>query len=317
MRRLLLLTLTLCCAAAIAPAASQAYVTGFSEQQANMFTNTYFKALKIKYARLIVSWDVAKASNGETLATAQWLAAARSNKVRPLIAFNYRQGCFNPVTSSIPRTARCKPPSSAAFRSAFKAFRKQYPWVKEYSPWNEANHYSQPVAGNPKLAASYYNVVRSACKGCRIVALDVLDQHTVRRSKYCKKGCFSAVDYYQRWKHYAKGHPSIFGLHNYTGTNRFRSSTTNAFVRATPGQVWLTETGGLVRLGNSFNYSLSRAAKALKYMFKLAKSNRQIKRLYIYQWNGAPRGARFDAGVVGPDGRPRPGYTVIKKALHR
>ena len=318
MRRLLLLTLTLLCCAAAAPAASQAYVTGFSEQQAAMFTNPLFTALKVKYARLIVSWDVAKVNNDERARTDQWLAAARAAKVHPLVSFNFRQGCFNPITSKISTAKRCKAPSSSSYKSAFKAFRKRYPSVKEYSPWNEANHYSQPVATNPKLAASYYNVARSACKGCHIVALDVLDQHTVRRSKYCRKGCLSAVDYYKRWKRYAKGRPSIFGLHNYTGTNRYRSGTTNAFVRATPGQVWLTATGGIVRLGNSFPYSTSRAAKALKYMFKLAKSNRQIKRLYIYQWTGAVKGARFDAGVVGPDGKTkRPGYNVIKKALHR
>jgi hypothetical protein len=259
---------------------------------------------------------VAKLNNAERLRADQWLAAARAARVHPLVSFNFRQGCFNPVTSKISTAARCKAPSSSSYKSAFKAFRKRYPFVKEYSPWNEANHYSQPVATNPKLAASYYNVVRSACRGCRIVALDVLDQHTVRRSKYCRKGCLSAVDYYKRWRRYAK-RPSIYGLHNYTGTNRYRSGTTNAFARATRGQVWLTETGGIVRLGNSFPYSQSRAAKALKYMFKLAKSNRRIKRLYIYQWTGATRGARFDAGLINPNNTPRPGYTVVKKALHR
>jgi hypothetical protein len=316
MRRLLLLTLILLCGAAVVPTAGQAYVTGISEQQASVFADTNFKALKIKYARLIVSWDVAKVDNDERLRTDQWLAAARAAKVSPLVSFNFRQGCFNPVTSKISRSARCRAPSSSSYKSAFNAFRKRYPFVKEYSPWNEVNHYSQPVANNPKLAASYYNVVRSACRGCRIVALDALDQHTVRKSKFCPKGCLSATDYYKRWRRYAKS-PKIFGLHNYTGTNRYRSATTNAFARATRGEVWLTETGGIVRLGNSFPYNESRAARALKFMFKLAKSNRRIKRLYIYQWTGAPKGARFDAGLVGPQGQLRSGYTVVKKALHR
>ena len=61
------------------------------------------------------------------------------------------------------------------FRRAFKAFRRTYPEVHEYSPWNEANHRSQPTFNNPRRAASYYNVVRAECRGCKIVAADVLD----------------------------------------------------------------------------------------------------------------------------------------------
>jgi hypothetical protein len=52
-------------------------------------------------------------------------------------------------------------------------------------------------------------------------------------------------------------------------------------------------------------------------MFKLAASNKRIARLYVYQWSGANPGDRFDAGVLGPDGKPRPAYDVIRKALGR
>jgi hypothetical protein len=297
------------------PAAGQAYVVGFSEQRADMFTNPLFRALDVRYARLIVSWDVAVRRGGEQQNADRWLANARAAGVRPLVSFNFRQGCFNPVTSKISRSRRCRAPSAAAFRRAFRAFRARYPFVREVSPWNEVNHYSQPLATNPRRAASYYNIVRAACRGCRIVALDVLDQRTVRRSRYCRRGCLSAVDYYRRWRRYARGHPTIYGLHNYTDTNRYRSASTNAFARTVRGQVWLTETGGVVKLGRSFPYSQRRAARALAFMFRLARSNRRIKRLYIYQWTGAPRGARFDAGLINPDGTPRPGYNVVKRAL--
>jgi hypothetical protein len=316
MRRLrLLLPLSLLIVGLIAvPATSQArYLVGFSDQQSSIFTDPLFTALHVKYARLIVSYDVAKARTGELAIVDQWLNAARAAGVRPLVSFNYRRGCFNPVTARIPRTARCRAPSLSAYRSAFRAFRKRFPFVKEYSPWNEANHFSQPVSRNPRRAAQYYNIVRSLCRGCRIVALDVLDQHTVRRSKNCPKGCLSAVAYYRKFRHYAK-RPSIFGLHNYSDTNRRRSTGTRAFLRAIGRkQLWLTETGGVVKLGRGFPYSQSRAAKALRFMFKLARSNKRIKRLYIYQWTGAPRGARFDAGIINPDGTPRPGYSVVKK----
>ena len=81
--------------------------------------------------------------------------------------------------------------------------------------------------------------------------------------------------------------------------------------------VWLTETGGIVRLGRSFKYSTSRAAKALGCMFTIARKFRHMKRLYVYQFNGAKKGARFDAGLIDPKSKKRPGYTVVQKRKAR
>jgi hypothetical protein len=85
------------------------------------------------------------------------------------------------------------------------------------------------------------------------------------------------------------------------------------------GQVWWTETGGIVKFG-SFKYSESRAAKRTDYMFRLAdkytkrrRGMARVTRLYPYQWTGAPRGARFDAGMTDPDGSPRKAYFTFKK----
>jgi hypothetical protein len=50
-------------------------------------------------------------------------------------------------------------------------------------------------------------------------------------------------------------------------------------------------------------------------MFRLARSNPRIKRLYIYQWTGAARNARFDAGLIDPHGKPRPAYYVVKRTI--
>jgi hypothetical protein len=38
-----------------------------------------------------------------------------------------------------------------------------------------------------------------------------------------------------------------------------------------------------------------------------------ITRLFVYQWFGAPRGARFDAGLVDPDGTPRAACFVVRR----
>jgi hypothetical protein len=82
--------------------------------------------------------------------------------------------------------------------------------------------------------------------------------------------------------------------------------------------VWLTETGGIVKLGRSFPFSTTRASKALGCMFTLAKTNSRIKRLYVYQFNPAfDPNADFDAGLINPDQSLRPGYNVVKSRKAR
>ena len=39
----------------------------------------------------------------------------------------------------------------------------------------------------------------------------------------------------------------------------------------------------------------------------------KITRLYVYRWFGEARGARFDAGLVNPDGSPRKAYSVFAR----
>jgi hypothetical protein len=89
-----------------------------------------------------------------------------------------------------------------------------------------------------------------------------------------------------------------------------------------PGEVWMTETGGIVKFGESrqWPYSESRSAACTRWMFRLAERydtrrrgmRSRITRVYVYNWSGAPRGARFDAGLVNPDGTPRAAYFVVK-----
>ena len=106
--------------------------------------------------------------------------------------------------------------------------------------------------------------------------------------------------------------PKIWGLHNYSETNRFEDNGTKAILADIPGQLWLTETGGLAEFKPSFPYSLSRQARATSYMFSLADSSSRIKRLYVYSYFGgaAPNGG-FDAGLTGKNGQPRPAYCTF------
>jgi hypothetical protein len=297
MRRLALLS---CVFGALlaAPASSQAaYLTGFSDQQADMFQSPLFTMLNTKIARYIAPWDVMSRPD-DRIILENWLAGAKSDGVRPLISFY------------VSRRTPLRLPGPAQYERAFKQFHAAYPQVKDVSPWNEANAVRRGRFANPsaKQAATFYKIVRRSCLGCRIVGLDVLDSQDVK----------ATVKYILAFKKALRRtpQPKVWGLHNYSDTNRFRNKGTKAVLAATGrGEMWLTETGGLVRFGRSFPYNEARAARALKYMFKLAASNKRLKRLYIYQWHGSPLTSSFDAGVVGMDGTARPGYYVVKRQL--
>jgi hypothetical protein len=264
-------------------------VVGIGEQQTAMFDSPLFKPLGITHARLVIGYDATKVRFERDVADA-WIAAARRTGVEPFITFGH---------------SRVKPkklPSVAEFRSDFRAFRERYPDVKVYAPWNEINHASQPTSRDPERAAAYYNVVKSDCRGCTVLAGDVLDQGGM-------------VRYVRRYKRALHGTPRIWGLHNYADANRFRDSGLRDLLKAVPGDVWLTETGGIVTFGRSFPTDLKRAARATKYVLDLASKAPRVKRVYLYNWTGSPPDARFDAGLVGPDGKPRPAYDTLKALL--
>jgi hypothetical protein len=236
----------------------------------------------------------------------QWLDAAEAAGVEPLISFGPSKGSMCPKRP-------CKLPTTREYTKAFRAFRKRWPQVKVISPWNEANHRSQPTFKNPKRAAQYYNIVRKYCRGCKIIAADVIDEPNMER-------------WLKDFKKTAKK-PRIWGLHNYRDTNKRKGQKlggTKRLLKAVKGDVWLTETGGVVRFvlpsgGTLFKKSESRANTATKRMFSLAKKYRsRIKRLYIYQWKApiyTEANGRFDAGLLRPDGKPRPAYRTVQRNL--
>ena len=306
MRRTLIPIAALLFALAI-PSAAGAYTLGISDQQASTFTNPLFAPLKIKAARYITPYDVME-SPSDKAALDAWLTAARTAHQKILISFEHSH-----------RGSRAKTlPSVAAYTKEIKKFKKAYPFVKEISPWNEVNrrifavgdgtYQGQPTWNSPKRVAQYYNASRTVFPGRTLVAIDILDENNVNRT----------IKYLKSFLRYAKK-PKIIGFHNYSDTNRFSTTRTRRVLATFHGKVWLTETGGIVKLGTSFPYSLSRASKALGCMFTLAKTNSRIQRLYVYQFNPAadPKTARFDAGLINPDNTTRPGYDVVKSRKAR
>jgi PKD repeat protein len=267
---------------------------GISDEQVTTFTDPLFQVLRLRFARYVTPWNAIFTEPDRLDA---WLQSARAAGVRPLVSFEHKR------SDQCPRRP-CRPPSVGQYKRAWRAFHRKYPWVKDISPWNEANSSTQPTGKRPDLAAAYYNVVRASCRGCTIVAADVLDLNNMRRYLYA----FLAK---------AKGKPRLWGLHNYRDTNRFRTTGTRQLLAAVKGSIWFTETGGIVSFTTqggkkALPHSEKRAKKAMDFMFKLAELDaKRVKRIYVYQWKVNFKGDRFDAGVVRPDGTPRPSYDVL------
>ena|SRR5215218_3222309 len=289
------------------PATGHAYTLGVSDQQASTFTNPLFAPLKFKAARYITPYDVMDSPTHLAAARA-WIAAAQAANQRILVSFerSHRPG----------RERRL--PSVAEYRREITKFHQAFPQVREIGVWNEVNRCQartgrvagQPTCGKERRLASYYRAVRQVFRspGTKIVALDVLDEQNVNRT----------TNTIRRFLRFARPRPTTLGFHNYSDTNRGSTTRTRRVLAAWRGNVWLTETGGLVKLGRSFPFSTSRAARALGCMFTLAKSNRRIQRLYVYQFNPAfSRNDDFDAGLINADGSKRPGYTVVQRKRAR
>ena len=311
----LLLPLALLTAVLVAQPAQAKYRVGLGEQDATMFDSKRWQDLKLKRVRFIVPWDWNKHA-WERDVIAGYMARARAHKQDVLVTFTAPRGCYTGKKYR-KRKKSCKAPNKKAYRREFRRFDKLYPWVRTYSAWNEVNHVSQPTYRKPRLAVRYYDVLRKDARKrkFRVMAADVLDSSNMR-------------SYLRKFMRKAKGKPRLWGMHNYGDVNRRRSRETVRMLDTVPGEVWLTETGGQVRFAGVKRfrkYSETRAKKATKWMFKLANRydtrrrglRSKINRLYVYKWFGEKRGARFDAGLVDPDGSPRKAYSVFRKTARR
>jgi hypothetical protein len=294
MIRLLSLSLLLTFAIA-APAAAKAPIVAVGDQNPAMFADSSFQKLGVKHSRYVLNWDWYR-SPGDVQYTHDWMNAAQASGVRPLVAFNRNWLAAN---------GHRKLPSLSLYRKSFRLFREQFPWVTDFAAWNEANHTAQPTYKKPRMAARYYNAMRSDCRSCRIVAADVLDGKDM-------------LPWINKFKRYAPS-ARIWGVHNYKDANDATGST-KQLLRAVKGQVWLTETGGILRLKpadgsrGGRKHTKAHQAKAVKRVYKIAKSSRRITRVYFYEW-AKKKGNRWDSAFLETNGTRRPSYQALKRGL--
>lgn len=279
-----------------ASAAGPRLLVGVGDNSDTMFSDPYFKALPIKIARYGVPWNAAVTQDHTQLDMArQWLQAAAADRVQPMIAFGAPAGRAG---NYIPKVKQ--------YAAAVKAFVRDFPQVKVYTPWNEPDFIYRSLARKPSLAAAYFDVLTRACRRCTVVAADV---YLAPRD-----GLAKWLAAYKKALHHR---PKAWGLHPYLDVRTHTAAQLRTLERyAGRAQIWLDEISGVLRRGHwpYPNQSATAANRDERFIFTLAKKFHNITRIYHYEWQGFTTD-HWDSGLIGPDGKPRPAYYTFANAV--
>ncbi|MFM8761985.1 MAG: hypothetical protein ACKOFC_01770 [Solirubrobacterales bacterium] len=297
-----LFTSTLVIGAVLAPAASAAPPKiGLADQNASAYANPLFKVMGITYGRVTIPWNAATTTGFRRDDADNVINAMKADGVEPVAVIGSRD------------SGR---PSMAAYKRAAAALVKRYPTVKYWAPWNEAN-LTAFTKRDPKMVAGWTRILQAACKKatprCSVASPTVLDETSIG-------------PWFQQYLSYLprSARPKVWLMHNYMDANRFRVKNGKPFLvaaRKARAQVWIVETGGLIR-GNGKNARKWRKGQAQQVkVFKwltgpLPRQYPVVKRIYIYQWQAPPRG-NWDSGILSPDGFPREVYGTMVDYLKK
>jgi polysaccharide biosynthesis protein PslG len=285
--------------AALASPAHAKVTVGIGQQTPDLFAAPLWRALHAPAAKYVTPWDTLSDPVQRARLDA-WMASSRAAGARPLIAFR-----------SSMRSARLarRLPTDKQFRRAFRALHKRYPRVRDWVPWNETNHPTALTGNKPGRAAAYFNIVTRNCRRCNVVAGDVLDIGNMG-------------SWIRRYKRHLRTRPRIWGLHNYHDANSLTSTGVRTLLHLVGGKIWLTETGGVVRIrvgkGRSLrkaNYGIRHAARSTRHVLDLARISGRIQRIYLYNWNAPRPFTTWDSGLVDTRQRPRPAYKTLRSWL--
>ncbi|MDQ3630854.1 MAG: glycosyl hydrolase [Actinomycetota bacterium] len=274
---------------AFVPAPAEARVITIADQNARTFTDPLWQSLGLTHTRLNVAWDIA--TGVPDTRTVAALDATQAAGVNVLVT-------WTPSGNRLP--------TEAGFTDAFLAFRRRWPKIREFATWNEPNLRGMQTNDNPRLVARYYTAMKARCLGCTVLAPELVD--------------FPSAPTWARRFERAVGRRNIaWGLHNYRDANRFgplRKSVTAAMLRAVKGPIWLTETGGVVRFGQTLSFDERRAGRATARVFSLARLNpKRISRIYLYHWRAPSREYLWDSGLLSYEGQPRASFWILADRL--
>jgi hypothetical protein len=307
-RRLLLFVILLAAAALAAsggaPAQSQTVsgpTIGIAEEIAPMFSDPRFKQLNITHARIDVAWDVLH-DPVQTAGFDAYLQAAHQDNVDVLVTFDHSRRDGHKSIN----------PTPAQLVAEMQKIRKRWPWVHEFSAWNEVN-----ISKHPATVAKWWMALSAACPTCTILGGELLDRSAVSNTP---KDAKVSIDVWVKGFLKATGgrQPKVWGLHNYTDANLFRTDVTQAMLAAVKGRIWFTETGGIVARHNHSPFKLPQglghATNATKFILtKLDRLSSRIQRVYLYQWDGAA--TSWDSAFINAQGATRPSLVYLRQFL--
>ncbi|MDO9409806.1 hypothetical protein [Patulibacter sp.] len=328
-RRLLLAGATAALATATLAAPAGATTWGIADQKPTTFTNPAFTQLKdagMRTARYTMRFDALKYRNDASRKfyaeqVDAWMTAARAAGVRPLVTFWVTASNSSALKRSI---------SSSAYRTEFKRFRAAYPFVKDFSLFNEPN-LTGPFKSRPEALGKLYKAVKKdlrSCSGCNLLAGDLHLENGATTAAYAArvaKGAGTKV--------------GLWGINNYHDVNDRTTTETARFLRSPAvrgSKVWITESGGVYsrkassEKGSPFLAQRKKATSdgarekyqydATRYLRTIATKYRsQIQRGYVYQlqsephanWVPGTRNGSWDSGLIDPRGVKRRSFDYV------
>jgi hypothetical protein len=318
---------------AATPAAASAVSVGIADSDGDTFIDPSWAGLKVTMGRAVVPYDVAltppvagTAAGDRRIEFDQWVRTAASVGVQPLVAFEASRDPAKRTSGGLPLA-----PTISEFSSAMSAFLSTYPTVRHLAPWNEPNFTgsSNPLAGSPSLAASYYRELVSVCAkagaGCTVAAGEFAG---VPGDAYV--GSYQAA--------LGSSRPAVWGFHAHTDANRFQAGVddtapaTRFFLSKLGGkwansELWIDEVGAYYRDANGKIWGDDSQRATTSFILGLSSLSSRISRIYYYNLSNecstASRCAVQDRGVVAPSpwdgtplsydtaGRMRANYAVI------
>ena len=290
---------------AVPAGANAKVVIGISDNKPEMFGDQRFQDLKAGWARNVVPWDGLRYADDRARLDA-WMAGAKTHNVKVLIAFDRsRHGK--------------KGPSAKALAAQLSAFIRRYPGqIKAVTVWNEPNvnmkRRTRDLARMYKEQRSTLRRLGSQARGVKLLAADLVDRPDVNSW---------ASRYLSDLRKQRVPRPRYWGLHNYIDVNNLTYKRTRSFISRVKGEVWLTETGGVVSRNNKSRTKFRGAgvafqARATKYLLStMLRKNPRIKYVFIYHWSASEssRTASWDSALVDSNGSARPALENIKSYI--
>jgi hypothetical protein len=306
--------------AGAAPARSAAVhhpTVGIGDDKPDMLKDPRFLALGIRTVRYDMSWDALSVTYQRQEVTA-WMDAAKKDGLSVLVTIDhsdrviYKKVKVHGKTKKKAFSQTRVLPTEPQYIAAFRAFRKRFPWVKDFATWDETNFFGEATYDKEGLIASYYRGLRHACSSCTVLAAEFLDVDKHRAVPMAT------------WAHdFIKDlgyQPGYWGLNDYEDANHLVSASTRSLLGAVRGNVWLAETGGLVNRAKvkhpGFPQNASHAAKVDSYVLHtLGSLSPRIQRIYLYEWDAKTARDSWDTALISYTGVPRAGYGVLAKTL--